>query len=267
MKNIITTAKKSQASTHAFSTRKHPVFGRGGTYSETNPPAGVTRSPFYWWFKFLQLNDEYQNAVKGRRTKIPKQVVKDFGDVAKVDFKSWWKDRVHLFAEPQLNYPMRIATSIQEIAPFNDSQVINLVVPLNWTNVGIKRSFARIIDQKVPKEVRPKRVEGAPPTKKVIKTQAEYRIGRKWSIAGFEHAHKVYLAKQKYDLLESQGGKKKVYWADIAIEAQLPRYLSYKAGKTIYDEDGIRKLLTIMAIRHYKQAQAYIKSAGSMSFP
>lgn len=266
MKNIITTEKKSQASTHAFSTRKHPVFGRGGTFSETNPPIGVTRSPFYWWFKFLQLNDEYHNAVKGRRTKIPKQVVKDFGDVAKVDFKSWWKDRVHLFAEPQLNYPMRIATSIDEIAPFDDSQVINLVVPLNWTNVGIKRSFARIIDQKVPKEVRPKRKEGAPPTKKAINTKAEYQIGRKWSITGFEYAYRVYLAKQKYDLLESQGVKK-VYWADIAIEAQLPRYLSYKTGKTIYDEDGIRKLLTIMAIRHYKQAQAYVQASASISFP
>ena len=266
MKNINTTAKKSQASTHAFSTRKHPVFGRGGTYSETNPPDGVTRSPFYWWFKFLQLNDEYQNAVKGRKTKIPKQVVKDFGDVTKVDFKSWWKDRVHLFAEPQLNYPMRIATSIDEIAPFNDSQVINLVVPLNWTNVGIKRSFARIIDQKVPKEVRPKRKEGAPPTKKVIKTDAEYKIGRKWSITGFEYAYKIYLVKKKSDLLVAQGGKK-LPWADIAEEAQLPSYIQYKAGKTVYNETEIRRLLTILAKRHYERAEAYIKSAVSKQFP
>ncbi|QWD47032.1 hypothetical protein G6659_06115 [Polynucleobacter paneuropaeus] len=266
MKNINITTKKSQGSTHAFSTRKHPVFGRGGTYSEANPPAGVTRSPFYWWFKFLQLNDEYHNAVKGRQTKIPKQVVKDFGDVTKVDFKSWWKDRVHLFAEPQLNYPMRVATSIQEIAPFNDPQVINLVVPLNWTNVGIKRSFARVIDKLVPKEMRPKRVEGALPTKKLIKTEAEYRIGRKWSITGFEYAYKIYLVKKKSDLLVAQGGKK-LPWADIAEEAQLPSYIQYKAGKTVYNETEIRRLLTILAKRHYERAEAYIKAASSMSFP
>jgi hypothetical protein len=266
MKNINSTAKKSQVSTHAFSTRKHPVFGRGGTYSEINPPEGVTRSPFYWWFKFLQLNDDYQNAVKGRRTKIPKQVVKDFGDVTKTDFKSWWRDRVHLFAEPQLNYPMRIATSIQEIAPFNDSQVINLVVPLNWTNVGIKRSFARVIDKLVPKEVRAKRVEGAQPTKKVIKTEALYKIGRKWSITGFEYAYKIYLVKKKSDLLVAQGGKK-LPWADIAKEAQLPSYIQYKAGKTVYNETEIRRLLTILAKRHYERAEAYIKSAVSKQFP
>ena len=266
MKNINTSTKKTKASTHAFSTRKHPVFGRGGTYSETNPPDGVTRSPFYWWFKFLQLNDEYQNAVKGRKTKIPKQVVKDFGDVTKTDFKSWWKDRVHLFAEPQLNYPMRIATGIHEIAPFNDPQVINLVVPLNWTNVGIKRSFARVIDKLVPKEVSTKRVEGAPPIKRVIKTEAEYKIGRKWSISGFEYAYKIYLVKKKSDLLVAQGGKK-LPWADIAEEAQLPSYIQYKAGKTVYNETEIRRLLTILAKRHYKRAEAYIKSAVSKQFP
>jgi hypothetical protein len=204
--------------------------------------------------------------VKGRRTKIPKQVVKDFGDVTKTDFKSWWRDRVHLFAEPQLNYPMRIATSIQEIAPFNDPQVINLVVPLNWTNVGIKRSFARVIDKLVPKEVRTKRVEGAPPTKKVIKTEAEYRIARKWSITGFEYAYKIYVVKKKSDLLVAQGGKK-LPWADIAKEAQLPSYIQYKAGKTVYNETEIRRLLTILAKRHYERAEAYIKSAVSKHFP
>jgi hypothetical protein len=144
--------------------------------------------------------------------------------------------------------------------------VINLVVPLNWTNVGIKRSFARVIDKLVPKEVRPKKVEGAPPTKKVIKTEAEYRIGRKWSITGFEYAYKIYLVKKKSDLLVAQGGKK-LPWADIAKEAQLPSYIQYEAGKTVYNETEIRRLLTILAKRHYERAEVYIKAAGSMSFP
>ena len=266
MKKIIKSPTKSKSNTHAFSTRKHPLFGRGGTYSETNPPEGVKRSPFYWWFKFLQLNDDYQNAVKGRKTKIPKQIVRDFGDVTKTDFKSWWKDRVDLFAEPQLNYPMRIAESIEEIAPFNDKDVINLVVPLNWTNVGIKRSFARVIDRLVPKEVRPKRVEGAPPSKKLIKTEAEYKIGRKWSISGFEYAYKIYVIKRRCDQELIKEGRK-TYWADIAIEAELPSYLRYKAGKTIYTELEIRKMLTVLAKRHYKKAEAYIQASATTTFP
>ena len=266
MKKLINTPTKSQSNTHAFSTRKHPVFGRGGTYSEDNPPEGVTRSPFYWWFKFLQLNDDYQNAVKGKKSKVSKQIAKDFGDVRNMNFKAWWVKRVDLFAEPQLNYPMRIATTIEEIAPFNDKEVINLVVPLNWTNVGIKRSFARVIDKLVPKEVRPKRVEGAPPTKKIIKTEAEYKIGRKWSISGFEYAYKVYVIKRRCDLELINEGRK-TYWADIAIEAELPSYLRYKAGKTIYTELEIRKMLTVLAKRHYKKAEAYIQASGTATFP
>ena len=266
MKKLINTPTKSQSNTHAFSTRKHPVFGRGGTYSEDNPPEGVTRSPFYWWFKFLQLNDDYQNAVKGKKSKVSKQIAKDFGDVRNMNFKAWWVKRVDLFAEPQLNYPMRIATTIEEIAPFNDKEVINLVVPLNWTNVGIKRSFARVIDKLVPKEVRPKRVEGAPPTKKIIKTEAEYKIGRKWSISGFEYAYKVYVIKRRCDQELINEGRK-TYWADIAIEAELPSYLRYKAGKTIYSELEIRKMLTVLAKRHHKKAEAYISASGKREFP
>ena len=55
--------------------------------------------------------------------------------------------------------------------------------------------------------------------------------------------------------------------ADIAIEAQLPSYLRYKAGKTIYSELEIRKMLTVLAKRHYKKAEAYISAAITHQFP
>lgn len=265
MKKTNPFVKKSQSNTHAFSTRKHPLFGRG-IYSEAAPPEGVTRSPFYWWFKFVQLSDEYQKALIGKRSTIDKQVVKDFGDVRNSDFKSWWVERVDLFAEPQLTYRMAVASNINEIAPFDDEQVINLVVPLNWTNVGIKRSFARVIDQLVPKQTKGKRAKGIKLEKKEVVSEAKYKIGRKWSISGFEYAYKVYLIKRDNDLLVQQGGKK-LYWADIAIKAALPSYMRYKEGKTVYNETEIRRLLTIMAKRHYTQAEAYIKSAASKSFP
>lgn len=260
MKNQNPALKKSQSNTRAFSTRKHPLFGRG-LYSEENPPDGVTRSPFYWWFKFLQLNDEYQNALKGKKSSISKELVRDFGDVRMLNFKEWWVKRVDLFAEPQLNYRMTVATNLNEIAPFNDKEVINLVVPLNWTNVGIKRSFSRVIDRLVPKLKRGKSTGVTAP-----KTMAKYKIGRKWSITGFEYAYKVYLAKQEANarLLK---GEKKTAWADIGIQAGLPLYSRYVAGKTIYDEDDIRRILTIHAKRHFDRAEAYIKASATKAFP
>ncbi|MCE7506970.1 hypothetical protein LZG75_12095 [Polynucleobacter sp. IMCC30063] len=266
MKNIKQIIKKSQSNTLAFSTRKHPVFGRGGAYSEANPPDGVTRSPFYWWFKFLQLSDDYKNAVAGKKTKISRDIVKDFGNVSKIDFKSWWQKRAHLFAEPPQNYKMIVAQNINEIAPFNNEKVINLVVPLDWTNVGIKRSFARVIDQLVPKQAKGKRAKDKTIKSQIIKTEAQYKIGRKWSITGFEYAYKVYLAKQAANVRLAKG-EKKTAWADIGIQAKLPLYERYITGKTIYTEEDVRRILTIHAKRHFGRAEAYIKAAGTKQFP
>jgi len=266
MKKTNLIVQKVQTNTRAFSTRKHPVFGRGIVYEESRPPKTVIQSPFYWWFKFLQLNEEYRAAFDGKKSKIPNDLVQDFGDVFNTDFKSWWIKHVELFSEPPWQYKMKIATNPEEMAPFGDENVINLVVPLNWTNVGIKRSFARIIDKLVPKETRNKKNDGAPKQKRTIITDAEYRLGSKWSITGFQNSYNIYLIKKKYDQLH-QAGSKKVALADIAIEANLKIYERYKEGKTIYDEQQIRKILTIMAKRHIDKANGYIKAAASKSFP
>lgn len=266
MKNIKQAVKKTQSNTLAFSTRKHPLFGRGGTYSEANPPEGVIRSPFYWWFKFLQLNDDYKNAVAGKKSRISKEIVKDFGNVSKIDFKSWWQKRAYLFAEPPQTYKMAVATKLSELAPFNDDKVINLVVPLDWTNVGIKRSFARVIDQLVPKQAKGKRAKDKALQSQQVVTEAQYKIGRKWSITGFNYAYKIYLAKQAANDRLAKGGKK-TPWADIGIQAGLPLYARYIAGKTIYTEDDVRRILTIHAKRHFDRAEAYIKASATHSFP
>lgn len=266
MKNIQQSVKKAQSNTLAFSTRKHPVFGRGGTNSETNPPPGVTRSPFYWWFKFLQLNDDYKNAAAGKNSSITRDIVKDLGKVSKTDFKAWWQERAHLFAEPQQNYKMMVAKNMNEIAPFNNSNVINLIVPLDWTNVGIKRSFSRIIDQLVPKQAKGKRAKDKTLISQQVVTEAQYKIGRKWSIVGFENAYKVYVAKQLANARLAKG-EKKTAWADIGIQAGLPIYDRYVAGKTVYSEDDVRRILTIHTKRHFDRALAYIKAAGSKQFP
>jgi hypothetical protein len=261
MKNTNPATKKSQVSTHAFSTRKHPVFGRGVVYSDLNPPEGVKRSPYYWWFKFLQLSDDYQKAFEGKRSKVSKEIVRDFGNVRDTSFKAWWIKRVDLFAEPPLAYRMTIATNLEELAPFNSAEAINLVIPLNWTNVGIKRSFARVIDRLVPKLPRGKSTGKTAP-----KSEAKYRLGRKWNISGFEYAHKIYLARQQADLVRAATGKK-VPWADVAISAGLPIYQRYLAGKTVFNKQEIRKVITVMAQRHYKKAEQFIKAAASRSFP
>lgn len=250
---------KKSNNTRAFSVKKYPLFGRG-IYSEISPPKDVVNSPFYWWYKFLLLNKEYELAIKGKGKAINKSIVKDLGNPHKQNFKSWWQDRVDLFAEPKLKFDMVIAENISEIAPFNNPEVINLVVPLNWTNVGIKRSFARVIDKLVPRV--PKEKRGV----QTKSSEAKYRIGRKWSISAFENAYSVYVERQKADD-EMKRGAKKVSWADIGIRTGLRRAKAMREGEKGSMTSDHRRNLTILTLRHYERAQAFIQASATYKFP
>lgn len=242
----------------AFSTGKYPTFGRG-VYSEDNPPRTVTDSPYYWWFKFLQLNTEYSRAVKKPAGSALANLVRDFGDVSAVDFKTWWRHHSHLFAESPSEYQMTVANSREELAPFNNPEVINLVVPLTWTSVGLKRRFAQIISKydSVKTTARGLRIH---------ESSARYRLGRRWNIEGFRNAYKIYVERQRA-LRESETTGRKLPWADIAIRARIPAALGFKEGDTSRTNVDQRQVLTVISLRHYKNALSFIQDSASDRFP
>ena len=240
----------------AFSTKKTPKFGKGA-FNKSDPPLSVTESPFYWWFKFLQLNEEYQRSVNGEKNTIDRQVVTDFGDVSNIDFKTWWQSRAELFAEPRNDYEIKVAKSLDDLAPFDRTDVINLVIPLNWTNVNIKRNVNKIIDTYVTKSK--SRVDY------VLKSQARYRLGRKWSIEGLSNAYKIYLGKQEADAERKITGKKTI-WVDIAIKSGLFAARDLSIEKSTDKTHEQRRNVTIQCDRLYKQAKQYIANSASTTF-
>jgi hypothetical protein len=63
-------------------------------------------------------------------------------------------------------------------------------------------------------------------------------------------------------------GKYKVAWADIAILAKLNVADGMKVGEKITSyKSQVRRTLTILANRHYKNAIKYIKSSATATFP
>lgn len=238
-----------------FSTQSYPTFGgRGKIFDELNPPKTVTDSPYYWWFMFLRLNESYKATCNEGGVGKCTSLYKDFGDIYKVNFKEWWTDKAHLFSEPKKGYRMLIANSLDEIAPFNSDEVINLVVPLNWAQRSLKKSFTQLVL---------KRVEKGRRGVSVVESNATYRLGSRWSIEALSSAYKIYSLKEQL-----KDGKK-VAWADIAILAELPYAKREKAvlnKKTPMTVD-IRATLTVLANRHYKRAKAFINASASTSFP
>jgi hypothetical protein len=204
---------------------------------------------------FLRLNKDYEATCKKNGKGKCADLYKDFGDVYKTNFKDWWNERVHLFAEPRKGYRMQIAKTDEDLAPFNSEEVINLVVPLTWSRRTLKKRFSELVLNKLEKGKR-----GV----SVIESEANYKLGGKWNVEAFKHAYNVYVEKQK-----SQSEVKKVPLADIAIRAKLPYGLREKAKEGVRNTMtvDIRYTLTVLANRHHKRAQKFIESSITKTFP
>jgi hypothetical protein len=249
------TAEKRKRTALVFSTRSYPTFGRSRKpFDEQNPPDTVTDSPYYWWFMFLRLNADYKATCLANGVGKYADIYKDLGDVHNLNFKQWWTDKAYLFSEPKMGYKMKVATDISEIAPFNDSEVLNLVVPLTWSQRSLKKGFSQLVLKLVEKGKRGVSVEAS---------EAPYRISGKWSIDALKFAYKVYTLKHA----PNEG--KKVVLADIGIRAEIPYAKREKAieGKVTDETVDIRATLTVLTNRHLKRAEIFIKSAPSKAFP
>jgi hypothetical protein len=251
-----------------FSTRSYPIFGRG-VYSDENPPSTVTSSPYYYWFKYLQLNDGYIATCKGNGEGICADMYRDFGDIRTVDFKTWWNLHAHLFAEPRSNYVMQIANNSSELAPFDSDLVLNLVVPLTWTQRTLKKRFSEIVLSKIAKGKRGVSVDTS---------EAKYTLSGKWHIEALKTAYKIYTLRKEFDdgkefdsvisaTVKRKTKRYELSWADLAIRARLPNAAHLKEGVKNKQNSDERKIITILTKRYYKRAEGFIKAAATKSFP
>jgi len=249
-------------------TKSTPRFGRG-IYSDLNPPKTVKSSPFFWWFMFLRLNNDYQETIKNNGIGKCSQLFKDFGDVVNNDFKTWWREHSYLFAETPTQYTFKQAKKFTDLAPFDSSDAINVVVPLSWDQKSLKKYFSLLLTKLgvVQGERGPK----------IGSNTAIYSIGRRWNCGAMDSAYRVYIARQanlekgakettKPQHKGAVSSKYKVAWADIADMAKLTvSNIDSEGSKRSKAE--IRRLQTILAVRHYENAEAFIKSSTTMNFP
>lgn len=234
-----------------FSTQSYPKFGRG-VFNEASPPKTVLGSPYYWWFMFLRLNEDYKRTVEAKGNGNFSGLYKDFGDIYSVDFKTWWTEKAPLFSEKRKGFSMAIASNSEELAPFGAKDVVNLVVPLNWTQRSLKKKFTQLILSKLEKGKRGVSVEAS---------TAPYRLSGKWHIEAMQHAYNVY------ELRNIEVNGKRLPLADVAIKAGLQIAKDMQLGKKTKLTSDMRRIATIIANRHYKRAETFIKSAASNSFP
>lgn len=232
-----------------FSTRSYPVFGRG-VYREQYPPAGVINSPYYWWFRFLQLNEDYTATAAASGVGKFAGLYQDLGDVRTSGFKPWWREHCHLFAEQPGKFRMYIAANAAEIAPFGCKELVNLVVPLTWSRRSLKKAFDRWVLSKLP---------DAPSGVHVEASDAKYKLSGKWNIAAMQAAYGLYTKRQA---AKAEGWRLVLADAAIALGLHQPTYPDITKG-----DSQERRILTIVACRHLRRAKVFIEAAASSSFP
>ena len=239
----------------AFAIKQWPSFGRG-PYSDNSAPDTVRSSPYFWWFRFLQLNEDYDAALAGQPSQIDPSIVAAFGHVRDVDFKTWWNAHVDLFAEPRTKYLMLIAETESDLVPIGATEAVNLVVPLDWNAKGLKKRFSEIVD----KLVKEQRVR--PAQKGFTIGEAPFKIGRKWNALAMEHAYRIYTLKKA-----AQQCGERLALADAAIRAKLPSTQGLRERDLNFKLRDKRYRLTIIAYRHYKRAEHFIASSVTRNFP
>jgi hypothetical protein len=178
---------------------------------------------------FLRLNSDYQDTAKNNGVGKYSDLFKDFGDIANIDFKIWWRDHSYLFAEVPSQYKLKHAESKDDLAPFNSNEVVNVVVPLTWSQKSLKKHFAMLITKLG--------VEQGKRGPKIGSETAKYSLGRRWNCGAMESAYKVYVARQanmdkgaketkKPQHKGEVSAKFKVAWADIA--EQKVKFVDFK---------------------------------------
>lgn len=206
---------------------------------------------YYYWYLYLKQNTDYQetcaNGGKGPCAKL----YDDFGDIYNVDFKAWWIDRRHLFAEPPSVWPQKT------------TQGLSTARTANFT-VDLTKKRSRILDEMrslltvMQDDSEQDRVESA----------ARYPVATNPVLHSLQ-AHLVTweLRKMNPDVHPAQ-------IADMAgvsvnhvvngVTVEIARINKIDV-EPIVSEIRLRKLKAVS--RHLKSAEQYISNAGRGVFP
>ena len=260
------TANNSQISEgYLFATSKLPVFGEDG-YENGNQPLSVLESPYYWWYRFLGLYWKLEAMKQMLKSGSLSPELEELGNPNKIDFKTWWLDRLQLFAEPMGTNRVILATSPDQLASFDSKNLVNMVVPLEWPASAITWHVKRIVEA-AQRERESQILQSGRSRASIKRSNAHYKLSGKWSTEGFRLAYAVYAEKLSCDYDQLLTGSKKTPWADIGIKVGLPAAQGLEIGRKKEEDRNQRSVTTVSAINYYDNAKAFIDNSATRSFP
>ena len=233
---------------------KSPRFGRG----EKNrlPISHSKVSPYYWWWAYLQKNEDYrlccQNGGKGKLAGL----YADFGDVYELEFRLWWgrlKRGAYLFGEQERNNWIIQVSSIEKCAEVLENPTLILArIPINESKSQLLKSFKFLLLDKH------QTIKGR---RKVVST-ALYQFCSTPIVSALEQTLTVYAAWQ-----ESIKSNQKKTLADIGVELRLVRKFMPTSKDTPKEITAKRNKMSATVSRYLRDAEAMIANTALGRFP
>jgi len=234
---------------------QHPTFG---TKYKPKSLSFQQRSPYYWWWAYLRLNQAYLDCCANDGQGEMSNIYKDFGDVSSYDFKTWWDKRgVELFAEKPLPQSLRALTNKSEWDSSWGDNVMVVAVPMNMSKRYIYSRLLYLINKKqTTKRGRSKDAW--------TNSTAKYKINRNHTIDNLRTAYSVYL-----DYLENKSrpkGEQLKLW-EIGTKLRLVAS-AMPAKDDIYADNLVKRNVMAASVNRYiKQAKQLIDGVGRGIFP
>lgn len=233
---------------------QYPKFGRG----EKNrlPISHSKVSPYYWWWAYLQKNEEYrkccENGGKGKLSKL----CADFGDVYELEFRLWWgrlNRGGYLFSEREMNDRINQVSSIEKCAEaLQNPSIILARIPIYESKSQLLKTFKFFLrDKHQTKRGR----------RKVVST-ALYPFCSTPNVSALEQTLTVYEAWQ-----ESIKSNQNKTLADIGIELRLVRKFMPTSKDTPKEITAKRNKMSATVSRYIRDAEAIISNTALGRFP
>jgi hypothetical protein len=241
----------------------------------------VEKSPYYWWWYALTLNDEYlavcesaDGAPNGGKLlesceeKI-RQVYRDFGDVRYVGdrhkaFCDWWRAPIsteesrgeYLFAEPVHASTVNVLDCINDAEgaiASDDTLVIS--IPLSRQRQHVDKAIDRLLKRHM-------RTEKGRAVRNPSQSKARYHLGKAAVPSALKKIFTIYDCK-----LDTKNSLTKTTNIDIAYQTGIARLSGTESDNEILNAAAKNRILSVQVSRYLKSAKNIIKNVGLGTFP
>jgi hypothetical protein len=211
-------------------------------------------SVYYYWWEYLRRHIGYRAACEradgqGRYGRL----YRDFGDVHAVDFWTWWKSHIGLFAEP---VPRRVEVATDALLDITENTLL-VAVPLENKASFTVRQFKRLLEPLVRDRKRA-----------VTVSRAQYPVASKPHLPSLHQHLAVWDAKLAHPSMDD--------WelADVAgipvnqvVDGLTPSQYKLGGHRVERAERIIKRRKQLIVQRHLRIAAQYIENVGRGQFP